>query len=381
MQAGNETALRIAAREERRPYLRKCCALGVVLVAVALVSLPLGTSMKTVFGFDEVVQAFALWAQVTYEGIASGAQYSTVQIMEQCPAYYQVLARLAVTVIGIACGAMTALSGALYQMVFRNPIAAPTMLGVGNGVTLGVVALVILFGTAAPYMTGFRYLFCYVGALVVLAAVVGLSLVIGKGRLVIVDMLLVGTVVSALAGQAITFFAYCVFDEDAWSVFNAINEMLDVNTEPLSLAVLAVAFAVSVIPVALLRFKLNAVAFGEADMRLSGMDPTFLRFIALACGTIMIISAQAQVGTVSMVALVAPYVARSAFGAEFTKQFWGAALLGAILVVACGDVTSLAEIAFVNAGIPLDFPLGLAANVVCLPLFAWIIAAQQRAWE
>lgn len=381
MQVGSETALRIAMREERRPYVRKCLALAVVLALLAIISLPLGASAKTLYGFDEVIQAFMLWAQVTVDGITSGTRYSSMDLIEQCPAYYQVLARLAITVIGILCGAMTALSGALYQMVFRNPIAAPTMLGVGNGVTLGVVALVFIFGASAPYMTGFRYLFCYAGAIAMLAAVVGLSLLIGKGRLVVVDMLLVGTIVSALAGQLITFVTYCLFDDDTWNIFNIINEMLDVSTEPLALVVLAVAFVVATIPVAFLRFKLNAVAFGEADMKLSGMDPTMLRFAALACGTIMIITAQAQIGTISMVALVAPYVARSAFGAEFTKQFWGAALLGAILVVACGDVTSLAEIAFVSAGVPLDFPIGLAANIVCLPLFAWIIAAQQRAWE
>lgn len=368
-------------RADRRSYKRKCLILLAALLVLCAVSLPLGASTKALYGFDQVLLAFRLWVQTTFDAIASGAQHSSRDLLEICPGYYQILARFAITGIGVACGAMIALSGALYQMVFRNPIAAPTMLGVGNGITLGVVVLVVVFGAAAPYMVGMRYLFCYIGAIAVLAIVVALAMALGRGHVVVVDMLLVGTVVSALVGQIVIFYAYSVFDEDTWAVFNAINEMLDVSTEPLSLVVLAISFAVSVVPVLLLRFKLNVVAFDEADMRLSGVDPTRLRFIALACGTVMIISAQVQLGTIAMVALVAPYVARSVFGAEFTKQFWGAALIGALLVVACNDVTALAEILVYSHDIYLDFPIGLAANIVCLPLFAWVIAAQNRAWE
>ena len=380
MQAGNQAADRIIMHEQNRTYRGKRRALIAILVVACVLSLPLTASTKAFCGFDQIFQAVALWFQVTLDSL-SGTRHTSTELLEQCPMYYQVLSRIAITFVAVACGTMTSLSGSLYQMVFRNPIAAPTMLGVGNGITLGVVALVVIFGASAPYMTAFRYLFCYVGAIAVLALVVGLSFAIGKGRLVVVDMLLVGTVISALVGQAVIFFTYSVFDEDAWAVFNAINEMLDVNVEPLSLAVLAVALIVSVVPIALLRFKMNVVAFDEADMRLSGMNPTALRFVALACATIMIISAQVQIGTIAMVALIAPHVARSMFGAEFTKQFWGAVLVGAILVVVCNDLSALAEIAFFANDLELDFPIGLAANIVCLPLFAWVIASQNRMWE
>ena len=376
-----DAAGREIVRAERRPYVRKCLMLLALLVVLSVLSLPIGASQKMLFGVDEVLGAIALWVTATLDSVVSGVQHSSMELLELCPAYYQVLSRIAITAIAIACGAMTSLSGALYQMVFRNPIAAPTMLGVGNGITLGVVVLVILFGASAPYMVGYRYLFCYLGALIVLALVVGLAVLIGKGRLVVVDMLLVGTIVSALVGQAVVFFTYSIFDEDTWAIFNAINEMLDVNTSPLSLVVLAAAFVLSVGPIVALRFKLNLVAFDEADMRLSGTNPTALRFIALTCATVMIISAQVQIGTIAMVALIAPYAARSFFGAEFTKQVWGAALIGALLVLVCEDVASLIGIALLSQGYLLDFPIGLAANIVCLPLFAWIIASQSRVWE
>ena len=383
MQAGSARNMsdRAIVREARRSHARKCSILLAVLAVLFFASLPMGGTAAVFHSFGEVADALLLWVRVSFDGTVNHIQYSTKDILDQCPAYFQVLSRLAITGIAIACGAMTALSGALYQMVFRNPIAAPTMLGVGNGVTLGVVALVLVFEGAAPFLTGFRYLFCYAGATIVLALVIGLALLIGKGRLVVVDMLLVGSVVSALAGQAIIFVTYCIFDEDAWDVFTAINEMLTVNTEPISLIVLAVALIVSIAPIALLRFKLNVVAFDEADMRLSGINPTALRGIALACATVMIISAQTHIGTIAIIALIAPYAARTWFGAEFSKQFWGAILIGAILVLACTDLSDFIGILLINNGIVLSFPVGLAANLICLPVFAWIMASQNRAWE
>lgn len=381
MTAGDHAADKELVRSIRRPYLRICKALGALLAVAVLLSLPIGVTDHQVYSPSDVVGAFSTWWRVTWELVAQNVHYSATEIMGMCPGYYQILARLGVTFIAVVCGAMLALAGSLYQMVFRNPIAAPTMLGVGNGVTLGVAVLVFVYGGSALYMTGMHYLLCYLGALAVLAVVFGVSLALGKGEIVTVDMLLVGTVVSALLGQGIVFLSYCVFDEETWAIFNAVNEVLDVNTEPVSFATLAVAFLASTVPVLVLRFKMNIVAFDAAEMHLSGMNPNLLRGTALVCGTIMIIAAQVHIGTVAMVALVVPFVSRKVFGAEFSRQFWGDILIGAILIVLCEDVTSLVDMAVISTGYSLEFPIGMVANIVTLPLFAWVIAAAQRGWE
>ena len=385
MQAGSVNANKISDKEVlrnvRRPYVWKYRVLAVVLVLLCVVSLPIGATAYAVYDPADVVGVMGKWLQVTGDALFANKHYTTQEIMDQWPMYYQVLARMGITLISALCGAMLALSGSLYQMVFRNPIAAPTMLGVGNGVTLGIVVLVVLYGSAAPYMTAEHYLLCYTGAIVVLAVVVGASLLVNRGKLVTVDMLLMGTMVSALVGQVVLFFTYVVFDTQAWDVYNALNEVLRVNTEPLSYIVLAVVFLVSVVPMLLIRFKLNVIAFDSDDVHASGVSQSRLVVVALVCATIMVVAAQVHVGTVSMMALVVPFAARKIFGAEFSRQIWGNLLLGAIFVVACNDITALVDTFFVSCGLDLEFPAGLVANVVAIPLFAWIIASQQKAWD
>lgn len=387
MQAGSEQAKQAAMpatsaleRQQRSSLRGKCVVLGVLVFVAAVASLGIGINDYQIHTPQEVLSSFqtAAWLAVQF---FQGHTYNATQVMELCPWYYQVLGRLGAVFVSLLCGVMVALAGSLYQMVFRNPIAAPTMLGVNNGVSLGVIVLVLMYGGSAIYMTAQRYLVCYIGAILVLAVVVALTLALGKGQLVPVDMLLIGSVVSALVGQFIIYYSYCYFDESTWSLFNDLNEMININLEPVSYITLGVAFLVSVVPIVLLSFKINLVAFDEQEIRMLGVDPPKLRALALVCGTIMIISAQVHVGTVAVIALVAPFVSRSLFGVEFKKQLIGDVLIGALLVLVCADITTLVRFALYANGLELDIPIGLIANIIVMPLFAWVITLQQRSWD
>lgn len=387
MPAGNDVNLQAplpaasALERQQRSSLRvKCAVLGVLVVALLALSAGIGVNDYKIHSPQEVLDSLQTAAWLIGQ-FFSGYTYDATQVMHQCPSYYQVIGRLGSTFVALLCGVMVAVAGSLYQMVFRNPIAAPTMLGVNNGVSLGVIFLVIVYGGSALYMTAQRYLVCYIGAILVLAAVVALTFALGKGQLVPVDMLLIGSVISALVGQFIIYYSYCYFDDSTWALFNDLNEMTSINLEAISYITLTVAFVVSVVPIALLSFKINLVAFDPADIRMLGVDPSKLRAVALVCGTIMIISAQVHVGTVAVIALVAPFVSRSLFGVEFKKQLIGDALIGALLVLACSDITTLVRFALYSNGLELDVPIGLIANIVVMPLFAWVITLQQRSWD
>lgn len=362
--------------QQRSSTRKKCAVIGAILVVVALASLPIGVNDHVLHSPAEVVSAFQTFFWLVAQ-LFQGHTYNATQVMQLSPAFYQVLGRLGATFVCILCGIMTALAGSLYQMVFRNPIAAPTMLGVNSGVSLGVIFLVIAYGSGAMYLTGQRYLLCYIGAIAILAIVVALTLALGHGKLVPVDMLLIGSVVSSLVGQFVIYYSYCFFDTETWSLFNDLNEMLNINLEPLSYLCLIGAFCVSVTPVALMSFRMNLVAMDPDETRLLGVDPSRLRLVALVCGTIMIISAQVHVGTVAIVALVVPFVSRSVFGVEFKKQLVGDLLLGALVVLVSADLMALVRILLFQNGIVLDVPLGAIANVAVIPIFVWALAAKQ----
>ena len=132
---------------------------------------------------------------------------------------------------------------------------------------------------------------------------------------------------------------------------------------------------VALVPVIAFRFRLNLVSFDDAETRLLGVNADALRMLALVCGSIMILTAQVNIGQVAMASLVIPFVVRAVFGAEFRKQLVGNILCGALILLMAGDITTFVGISQIN----LD--IGSVVTICAMPLFVWMIAVQQRGWE
>lgn len=367
-----------------RDIRAKVVVLACVLVAVCLASLCISTSSYRIYGLDVAFHAIGVWASTTLDGIASGAYYTSVDLVQLEPNYFQVMSRIGVVFISVICGMILTVSGTIYQSVFRNPVAAPTMLGVSSGLNLGLVVFVLVYGTAATSanLAVMHYLFAYGGAVAVLAVVLGFSFLLnGPGRFNVVDMLLVGSIVSVMLSQVILYISYEVFDEELWLAYTELNEVLSVDTTAVAYAFLLVAFLATFIPVYALRFRLNALSFDDEETRGLGINGAGLRYLAIFVATIMVIAALAHSGMVGMVSLIVPFVSRAIFGAEFRKQLVGNVLIGAILVTACRSIAGLLSIALYYAGLLFDFPVGIVASLVCMPAFVWVVASQQRTWD
>ena len=365
--------------EDRATLRRKTLIVGAATLAAFILCLCVDNYQGRLASPIEVLSCYALWLQQTFAALfdPSGSPLSGQEIMEMNPSYFSLMSQAGIAVITAVGGVLLALAGALYQSVFRNPIASPSMLGVSSGVQLGVLLLVLIFGTAAATMGIWRYALSYGCALGVLVLLFVLSrLVSGKGKpLNVVNMLVIGTLLTQLIGVVVTYVTWYLFDDELWEVYNTINEMLVVDTSPYAFAFLLGSILVSVVPVFLLRFRLNCLSFDEAEMRLLGVDSRRIQLIALACGTVMMIAAQVSVGTVAMLSLVVPHVSRAFFGAEFRKQLVGNVLLGAFILLVCRVILSFIPM------VGLMLPIGTMVSVVVLPAFVWILAIQQRSWE
>lgn len=286
-------------------------------------------------------------------------------------------ARAGVLGITLVCAVLLSVSGMLYQNVFKNPIAGPGMLGVSSGVTFGIMLVVWLYGENAPGMITQRYIFCYGAGAAILAFVIlaGRKLS-GKGKPYdIVTMLLVGMILSQLMGFVVSYMTLYVMDPDMYQLYLTLSQMLVVDTSALSWAVLIVVSVLSLAPIIYLRFRLNALAFEEQEVRMFGINFTALRALALICGAIMILAAQIHIGAVAMVSLIVPFLSRSWFGCEFRKQLVGNVCISTVLLVVCRDIVDL--IPFVGDGIGI----GCAVSIVALPLFLLIMAKHLRGWE
>ncbi|MDR3364774.1 MAG: iron ABC transporter permease [Clostridiales Family XIII bacterium] len=319
--------------------------------------------------FERIYNAFGLFSH-TYNA------HNQSYIVENVPGYYGVSERLGVVGITLVCAVLLSISGMLYQNVFKNPIAGPGMLGVSSGVSLGMMLMVAVYGAQAPAMLKERYLLCYGfgAAILVFVILVGKKLS-GRGKpFDIVTMLLIGSILSQLIGFVVSYETLFVMDPDVYEIYVTLSQMLIVDTSWVSWLVLGIAGLASFIPVWLLRFRMNALAFDAAEVKLFGINYTGLRAIALICGAIMILAAQVHVGMVGMVSLIVPFMSRSWFGCEFSKQFTGNICISTIFLLACRDIADL--IPFVGSGIAI----GSSVSVAALPLFMVIMAKQMRGW-
>ena len=327
---------------------------------------------------DQVLRALYEHA---YNAVANGthlfAAHSNQWILDNVPGYWAIANRLGVIVVTLICSVLLGISGMVYQVAFRNPIAGPTMLGVNSGVSLGLMILVAVYAGIAPSMLIQRYALCYGCGAAILALVVVASRSISNrsGESSVMSMLLIGAIVSQLAGFVVSFVTLYVMSEEDYLTFYSLSQMLSVDTSPASWLTLVVASLVSFVPICYLRYRLNGLSMDGEEARLLGLDQDRLRTIALVCGAIMILAAQVHIGAVAIASLIVPFIARSWFGCEFSKQFTGVMCISPILLLICRDIADL--IPFIGDGLAI----GSVVSVVALPLLVVVVSRQFRGWE
>ena len=366
--------------ESRRETRRKTLGLVVIFVVLILASLCLSYyNIGVMYSPVNVVQALFTRASLFFQQLISPDTFDITQVNEASTTiqgYGDICQRFDVTIVTVVCGLLLSLSGMLYQNVFKNPIAAPSMLGVSAGVRIGTIVLVLMFGVDALVMSGMRYLFCYIGGVAIILGVMFFAKLIARGHSInVADMLIVGSVFSQLLATISTYFLTYIMTDEQYEVFYELTSGMRTDTDTLAFLFLAIVLVISVLPVYLMRFKLNVVAFDDSDMRMLGVRPETMRVFVLVMGTIMILAAQIHVGVISMVALVVPFLTRYVVGSEFGKQFVGNLILGPSLLLLCRFICGL--IPFVNGGMSLEMIVGFVA----LPVYIWMMAIGKRGWE
>ena len=351
---------------------------GIVLLVLVLFSLCVSAGYYgRIYAPGDVIECYGAWFQITFTSFGDpvSAQKLLNDTMERMPMYGDVIFTFLQVFKFVVCGVMLAVSGMLYQNAFRNPIAAPSMLGVTNGISFAILVLVLQFGYNARQMMGYYYLYAYIGGAIVLALVMaGGKFISGKGSFNVVNMLLIGTIVSQLLGVVLTYVQNTFLDEAAWDAYYLLQTATGLDSVYTYISLLIGAL-VGLVPVILYRFRLNLVAFDDAEVRLLGVSANGLRVLALVCGSIMILTAQVNAGQVAMLSLVVPFVVRAVYGSEFRKQLLGNVMCGAIVMLIASDIVSYVAISQIS----LD--IGSVVTVCTMPLFVWMIAAGQRTWD
>ncbi len=238
-------------------------------------------------------------------------------------------------------GAGLAASGLSMQSVFRNPLAAPDLLGVSAGAALGAVIGIYLGWPLPAIQAG-----AFAGGL----GAAGLVYLIGTRLLLrdrVLSLVLAGIAIGSLLAALIALLKTLA---DPVAQLPAITFWLlgsFASVGPSDLGWLVAVVGLGIAPMLVLRWRADALALSDDEVRSLGIGPASLRAVLLAGAALATAACVAAAGVIGWVGLVIPHAARLLVGASFAGALPVAMLLGAILMVlidAIGRATTHIEI-------------------------------------
>ena len=238
--------------------------------------------------------------------------------------------RLPRLLVAMMMGSSLAASGLVFQMVFRNPLVEPGLLGVSQGAAFGA-ALSILALQASPLMTELS---------AAVFALLGLSLSFLLARRLryggwVLRLILAGIAVSALFGAGVGMLKYAAdpLSELPEITFWLLGGLWGVTWRetlfllpPVGLS-LILAWAV--------RWRMNLLTLSDESAISLGSRLGRERSLVLLGAVAAVAAVTAVGGIVGWVGLIIPHVARRLFGADATHALPAAILMGGIFVLVC----------------------------------------------
>ncbi|HEV8682466.1 MAG TPA: iron chelate uptake ABC transporter family permease subunit [Actinomycetota bacterium] len=269
---------------------------------------------------------------------------------------------LLATVVGSALAA----SGAVFQALFRNPLADPAIIGVSSGAALGAIAAMLVTGGA------------FAGGLVVpavafLGALAAGLLVYRLARVgpavQVATLLLAGVAVAALI-SAVMALVLTYSGERIRSIYFWLLGGLSARGWE-SLAAAAPLAAVGVVAALGTAGNLNLVALGEERAAQLGLEVERFKRVALATGALLAGAAVAVAGVIGFVGLMTPHLLRLVLGADHRRLLPASVLGGALFMV-------LADLAARTLRAPEEIPVGAVTALLGAPFFLYLLRRQRR---
>lgn len=270
--------------------------------------------------------------------------------------------RLPRALIGFACGGLLALAGALLQVLLRNPLADPYVLGISGGAGVGAIfAMLLGLGVAAIHGAAFG------GALAAMLIVFGLAH--GDGSWTQTRLLLTGVIVAAGCGALVALMLSIAPDSKLHGMLFWLMGDLSQSTDPTQ--VLGVLVAVLLVSLPYAR-ELNLLARGADIAQTLGVEVGPLRRGVYVVASLATAAAVTQAGSIGFVGLIVPHLVRLAVGNDQRLLLPASALAGGSLLV-IADTLARSIIA------PQQLPVGVLTALIGVPVFLFLLARDARA--
>ncbi len=260
----------------------------------------------------------------------------------------------------LAClvGCCLSAAGASYQGVFQNPMAAPDILGASSGAA---------FGAALAILLGFGNTMIIVFAFAASLLTVGLVIYVGsrvKGKRV-VGLILTGIMMSSLISSGTSFIKLVADPQDqlpaiTYWLMGSLN-----GAQPEDLRFAVIPMLLGLLPLLLLRWRLNILSFGDDEAKTMGVNAKRLRTVVILCSTLVTAASVSVSGMIGWVGLVIPHLVRRLVGSNYKALMPVTMLMGALFLLLVDD---LSRTLFTT-----EIPIGILTSIIGAPFFLYLI--------
>ena len=330
---------------------------GVPLIAL-LIALPVVTIVISLavgaYRIEPGEVCSILWAGITGQAYGDDAMAANLVWQVRMPRI------LAASLVG---GAL-AIAGAVFQGVFRNPLASPYTLGVSNGAGFGA-ALGIIAG-AGMVVTQFSA----IGFGVLTVALT--FLIASRSSRSSVTLVLAGMLISSLFASLVSLLKFVADPTEKlpqivyWLMgsFSAVSYEKIAMIAPLYIAALACVLA--------FRWRLNVLSLGDTEARSFGIDVKRDRAFVICAASVLSALSVSVSGIIGWVGIVVPHLARMLAGADFRRLLPASFSLGVVYLLAIDDVC--------RALTSMEIPIGVVTGIIGVPVFLYFIYRKKVNW-
>jgi iron complex transport system permease protein len=254
-----------------------------------------------------------------------------------------------------------ALAGALLQVLLRNALADPYVLGVSGGAAVGALMMMLVGAAGWLVSTG-----AFGGALASTLVVFGLAR--GAGAWSPTRLLLTGVVIAAGWGAMVALILSLAPEAQLRGMlFWLIG---DLSAPPVAWSTLGV-LALGVAAAMPFARDLNALARGEAIAAALGVDVARLPWLLFALSALLTAAAVTTAGAIGFVGLIVPHAVRLTVGNDQRVLLPAAALAGGALLL-------LADTLARQIAAPAQLPAGVITALIGVPVFLYLLRNEQR---
>lgn len=266
--------------------------------------------------------------------------------------------RLPRIIMACLVGCCLSAAGASYQGVFQNPMAAPDLLGASSGAAFGA-ALAILSRANNQMITVYAFAFSLLTVLLVY--VIGVRAP-GKQAL---NLILAGIMISSLFTSATSYIKLVADPGDQLPAITywLMGSLSGAQLKDISYVILPM--ALGLVPLLLLRWKINLLTLGDDEARAMGVHTNRLRLTVVLCSTLITAAAISTSGMIGWVGLVVPHLCRRIAGSNYKTLMPTTMLLGSIFLLAVDN--------FSRNLTATEIPIGILTAFIGAPFFLYLM--------